>query len=122
MLIFGCIAKQRPSKPSKPSAENRSNQVSAPGEPYGNITDSLGWLRGMPSGQLPSDEVSRIFRMLGSESSPELPGQMPERVSMILAIKNFSKDTTPNNADSTLPVDPTDPPNTLVVLFGILVF
>lgn len=98
--------------------ENRSNQVSAPGEPYGNITDSLGWLRGMPSGELPSDEVSRIFRMLGSESSPELPGQMPERVSMILAIKNFSKDTTPNNADSTLPVDPTNPPNTLVVLFA----
>jgi hypothetical protein len=72
----------------------------------------------MPSGELPSDEVSKIFRMLGSESSPELPGQMPERVSMILAIKNFSKDTTPNTADSTLPVDPTDPPNTLVVLFA----
>ncbi|MBT4059245.1 MAG: hypothetical protein HOE69_02935 [Euryarchaeota archaeon] len=98
--------------------ENRSNLVAGPGEPYGNVTDSLGWLRGMPSGQLPQDEVSKIFRMLGSESSPELPGQMPERVSMILAIKNFSKDTTPNNADSTLPVDPTNPPNTLVVLFA----
>nr|MBC8437764.1 hypothetical protein [Euryarchaeota archaeon] len=98
--------------------ENRSNQVAGPGEPYGNITDSFGWLRGMPSGQLPEDEVQRIFRMLGSESSPELPGQMPERVSMILAIKNFTKDTTPNNDDSTLPVNPTDPPNSLVILFA----
>ncbi len=98
--------------------ENRSNQVSAPGEPYGNITDSLGWLRGMPSGELPQNHIQRIFRMLGSESAPELPGQMPERLSMILAIKNFSKDTTPNNADSTLPVDPTNPPNTLIIIFA----
>ncbi len=98
--------------------ENRSNQVSSSDGSYGNITDSVGWLRGMPSGQLPQNEVQRIFRMLGSESSPELPGQMPEQVSMILAIKNFSKDSTPNNADPTLPVDPTNPPNTLVVLFA----
>ena len=98
--------------------ENRSNQVSAPGEPFGNITDSIGWLRGMPSGELPQVEIQRIFRMLGSESSPELPGQMPERLSMILAIKNFSKDSTPNNEDSTLPVDPTNPPNTLIIIFA----
>jgi len=98
--------------------ENRSNQMNAPGEPYGNITDSLGWLRGMPSGELPQNEIQRIFRMLGSESAPELPGQMPERLSMILAIKNFSKDTTPNNPDSTLPVDPTNPPNTLIIIFA----
>ena len=98
--------------------ENRSNQVSAPGEPFGNITDSIGWLRGMPSGELPQNHIQRIFRMLGSESSPELPGQMPERLSMILAIKNFSKDSTPNNQDSSLPVDPTNPPNTLIVIFA----
>ena len=98
--------------------ENRSNQMKAPGEPFGNITDSLGWLRGMPSGELPQSHIQRIFRMLGSESSPELPGQMPERLSMILAIKNFSKDTTPNTPDSTLPIDPTNPPNTLIVIFA----
>ena len=98
--------------------ENRSNQTSGPGEPFGNVTESLGWLRGMPSGTLSEDEIERVFRMVGSESSPELPGQMPERVSMVLAIKNFSRDSTPNTADSTLPVDPTDPPQTLVCLFA----
>ena len=98
--------------------ENRSNQVAGADQPYGNITDSLGWLRGMPSGRLPDEEVRRVFRLVGSESSPELPGQMPERLSMILAIKNFSRDQTPNADDDTLPINPTDPPNTLVVLFA----
>jgi hypothetical protein len=95
--------------------ENRANQSEVPGEPFGNITDSLGWLRGMPSGTLSQQNIRRIFRMVGSEGSPELPGQMPERLSLILAIKNFSRDTTPNVNDPTLPVNPTEPPNSLVV-------
>jgi hypothetical protein len=96
--------------------ENRANLSAGPGEPFGNITDSRGWLRGMPAGTLSQQNIQRIFRMLGSAGSPELPGQVPERLSLILAIKNFSKDSTPNVDDQSMPVNPNDPPDSLVVI------
>ena len=95
--------------------EDRSNQSESPGGPYGNITDSLGWLRGMPSGTLSEEEIRRVFRLVGSESSSVLPGQMPTRLSAILAIKNFTRDQSPNADDDTLPVNPSEAPNTLIV-------
>ena len=70
----------------------------------------------MPAGSLSVDEIDRIFTMLGSKSSPELPGGQPEKLGMIIAIKNFSRDSTQNVDDSTLPVNPAFPPKTLVLI------
>ena len=61
-------------------------------------------------------EITRIFRMLGSSDEPELPGGKPSRLGMILGIKNFSRDTSPNEDDPTLPVNPADPPVSMILL------
>ena len=96
--------------------ENKAGEPVASGEPRGNSTDTIGWLRGMPAGSLSVDEIDRIFTMLGSKASPELPGGQPEKLGMIIAIKNFSRDSTQNVDDSTLPVNPAFPPKTLVLI------
>jgi hypothetical protein len=96
--------------------EDRSNYTEGAGQEYGNVTESLGWLRDLPSGTLTTNEIARTFRMLGSESSPALPGQLPSRLSFILGIKNFTRDTTPNVDDPTLPVNPAYPPDTLLLI------
>jgi len=97
--------------------ENKAGEpVDNSGEPRGNSTDTIGWLRGMPAGSLSSDEIDRIFTMLGSKSSPELPGGQPEKLGLIIAIKNFSRDSTQNVDDPTLPVNPAYPPKTLVLI------
>ena len=96
--------------------ENKAGEPVASGESRGNSTDTIGWLRGMPAGSLSVDEIDRIFTMLGSKSSPELPGGQPEKLGMIIAIKNFSRDSTQNVDDSTLPVNPAFPPKTLVLI------
>ena len=84
---------------------------------YGNTTDSLGWLRGMPEGSLSEGEIERVFRMLGSDDSQsELPGELPDRLGFIIGIKNFSRDTSQNVDDPTLPVNPANPPKTLILL------
>ena len=64
---------------------------------FGNSTDSLGWLRGMPAGTLSPQEIDRVFTMLGSRSSPELPGSQPDRLGSIIAVKNFSRDVDPES-------------------------
>ncbi|MED5486075.1 MAG: hypothetical protein VYB40_00015 [Candidatus Thermoplasmatota archaeon] len=96
--------------------ENKSNYRESASEPYGNVSETLVWLRGMPSGTLSPLEIERCFQMLGSASQPELPGQLPTRLSLILGIKNFTRDSTPNVDDPTLPINPQNPPNTLVLL------
>ncbi len=96
--------------------ENRSAYRESASDPYGNVTETLVWLRGMPSGTMTPMEIERCFQMLGSASQPELPGQIPNRLSLILGIKNFTRDSTPNVYDPTLPIDPQNPPNTLVLL------
>ena len=97
--------------------ENRSNLPSSESDGnYGNVTDSLGWFRGMPEGSMSPNEISRIFRMLGSENSPELPGGQPDRLGLIIGVKNFSRDTSPNVNDLTLPINPANPPNSLILL------
>ena len=97
--------------------ENRSNLPASESDgDYGNITDSLGWFRGMPEGSMSPGEISRIFRMLGSENSPELPGGQPERLGLIIGVKNFSRDTSPNVNDLTLPINPANPPKSLILL------
>ena len=97
--------------------ENRSNLPSSESDGnYGNVTDSLGWFRGMPEGSMSPNEISRILRMLGSENSPELPGGQPDRLGLIIGVKNFSRDTSPNVNDLTLPINPANPPNSLILL------
>ncbi|MEE2650130.1 MAG: hypothetical protein VX571_01295 [Candidatus Thermoplasmatota archaeon] len=97
--------------------ENRSNLPPSESDGnFGNVTDSKGWFRGMPAGSLSDNEISRIFRMLGSADSPELPGGLPEKLGLIIGIKNFTRDTSQNVDDPTLPINPAYPPNSLVVL------
>ncbi|MEL0268274.1 MAG: hypothetical protein VXA14_04125, partial [Euryarchaeota archaeon] len=86
---------------------------------YGNVTDSRGWFRGMPEGSLTTEEIDRTFTMLGSKSEPELPGSQPDRLGLIIAVKNFTRDTSQNVDDPTLPVNPAYPPKTLVLFRSI---
>ena len=99
--------------------EDRSNYAVSENR-VGNITDSSGWIRGMPAGTLASDEIDAIFTMIGSApSDANFPGQFPQRLSLIIAIKNYSSDETPNVNDSSLPVNPTDERwNSLILIAG----
>ncbi|MGB0329868.1 MAG: hypothetical protein ACPGCU_04530, partial [Candidatus Poseidoniaceae archaeon] len=97
--------------------EDRSNTLE--GGTFGNITDSRLWIRGIPSGTLPQEEINAIFTMIGeAPGSSNLPGDIPDRLSFILAIKNFSGDSTANENDLTLPVNPAAPPATLIMVAG----
>ena len=97
--------------------EDRSNTIE--GGTFGNTTDSKLWIRGIPSGTLPQEEINAIFTMIGeAPGSANLPGDIPERLSFILAIKNFSGDVTANENDLTLPVNPAAPPSTLIMVAG----
>lgn len=97
--------------------EDRSNTLE--GSSFGNTTDSRLWIRGIPSGTLPQEEINAIFTMIGeAPGSSNLPGEVPDRLSFILAIKNFSGDVTANENDLTLPVNPAAPPSTLIMVAG----
>ena len=96
--------------------EDRSN-IPEGDSPFGNITDSRSWIRGLPSGTMPTEEIAAIFTMIGEAPGSEgFPGNLPERLSLIIAIKNFSGDSTTNVNDPTLPINPAAPPNTLVAI------
>lgn len=97
--------------------EDRSN-YSEPGSPYGNITDASVIFRGLPSGSMPQDEINAIFTMLGAApNSADLPGKVPdERLSMIIAIKNFTRDNNDNVDDDTLPINPANPPASVILI------
>tara|TARA_B100000459_G_scaffold144698_1_gene107936 strand:- start:13389 stop:18071 length:4683 start_codon:yes stop_codon:yes gene_type:complete len=96
--------------------EDRSNTTEGD-SPFGNVTDSRSWIRGLPSGTLHPDEIAAVFTMIGEEpGGTDLPGDIPSRLSMIIAIKNFSGDSLNNVDDPTLPVNPANPPNTLVAI------
>ena len=97
--------------------EDRSNTLE--GNSFGNTTDSRLWIRGIPSGTLPQEEINAIFTMIGeAPGSSNLPGEVPDRLSFILAIKNFSGDVTANENDLTLPINPAAPPSTLIMVAG----
>ena len=100
--------------------EDRSNlpESQSDGE-FGNATDSYGWLRGMPEGSMSTDEIERIFRMLGSVGETELPGDIPSKLGFIIGIKNFTRDTSQNVNDPTLPVNPSNPPDSMILLRSI---
>lgn len=98
--------------------EDRSN-VPEGSSPFGNITDSRAWIRGLPSGSMHQDEIAAIFTMIGeAPGSVNLPGDIPDRLSLIIAIKNFTADSSGNVNDETLPINPASPPNTLVLVAG----
>ena len=98
--------------------EDRSN-VPEGDSPFGNITDSRLWIRGLPSGSLHDDEIAAIFTTIGeAPGSVNLPGDIPDRLSLIVAIKNFSGDNSNNVDDPTLPINPAQPPNTLFLIAG----
>ena len=101
--------------------ENRANVPEGDSQ-YGNITDARAWIHGLPSGSMPQDEINSIFTMIGeAPNSVNLPGEVPNRLSLIIAIKNFTGDNTQNVNDPTLPVNPVegpDRPNTLIAIVG----
>ncbi len=86
---------------------------------YGNTTDSMGWFRGMPAGSLTDNQIERVFRLLGSSDEPELPGSIPDRLGLIIGIKNFTRDSSQNVDDPTLPINPADPPESLIILRSV---
>jgi hypothetical protein len=98
--------------------EDRSN-VPEGDDPFGNITDSRLWIRGLPSGSLHPDEIAAIFTTMGeAPGSVNLPGEIPDRLSLMIAIKNFSADNSNNVNDPTLPLNPAEPPNTMLLIAG----
>ena len=79
--------------------EDRSEHVEAGGR-LGDITDSRGWVRDLPKGTLPQDEINAIFTMIGeAPGSTNFPGDMPNRLSMIISIKNFTSDNSINQTE-----------------------
>ena len=97
--------------------EDRSNTIE--GGTFGNTTDSKQWIRGLPYGTHPPEEINAIITMIGeAPGSVNLPGDIPDRLSFIIAIKNFSGDVTANENDLTLPVNPAAPPSTLIMVAG----
>jgi hypothetical protein len=99
--------------------EDRSAHIEEGGQ-FGNITDSRGWVRDMPKGTLPQEEIDAIFTLIGeAPGSSNLPGQMPNRLSLIISIKNYSADNSANVADSSLLLDPSDNRwNSLILIAG----
>jgi len=99
--------------------EDRSNHMEAGGR-LGNITDSRGWVRDLPKGTLPQEEINAIFTMIGeAPGSANLPGEMPNRLSMIISIKNFTADNSVNQAGNNLIIDPSDNRwNSLILIAG----
>ncbi len=97
--------------------EDRSNFPEGDAE-YGNVTDARLHLKGLPSGSMSQDEINALFTMLGAApGSSDLPGKVPaERLSMMIGIKNFSRDNDDNVDDPTLPVNPAHPPNSMIVI------
>ena len=99
--------------------EDRSKHIEAGGQ-FGNVTDSRGWVRDMPKGTMPQEEIDAIFTLIGeAPGSSNLPGQMPNRLSLIISIKNYTADTSANAADPTLVLDPSDNRwNSLILIAG----
>ena len=99
--------------------EDRSEHIEEGGK-FGNITDSRGWVRDMPKGTLPQEEIDAIFTLIGeAPGSSNFPGQMPNRLSLVISIKNYTADNSANVADSSLLFDPSDQRwNSLILIAG----
>ena len=100
--------------------ENRTGMFDEGGRP-GNVTDSVIILRGLPAEVFTEREMERIFCMIGNSpaaSTGGLPGQLPNRLTAVLLIKNMTRDVTPNSQDCEMPVDPTDPPDTVIAFLA----
>ena len=66
------------------------------------------------------DEINAIFTTIGEQpSSVDFAGNVPNRLGFIVAIKNFTGDSTANVNDATLPINPANPPNTLILIAGV---
>jgi hypothetical protein len=99
--------------------EDRSAHIEEGGQ-FGNITDSRGWVRDLPKGTLPQEEIDAIFTLIGeAPGSANLPGEMPNRLSLIISIKNYTADNSANIADGSLVFNPSDNRwNSLILIAG----
>ena len=99
--------------------EDRSAHIEEGGR-FGNVTDSRGWVRDMPKGTMPQEEIDAIFTLIGeAPGSTNFPGQMPNRLSLIISIKNYTADGSANVADPTLLFDPSNERwNSLILIAG----
>lgn len=99
--------------------EDRSAHIEEGGL-LGNITDSRGWVRDLPKGTLPQEEIDAIFTLIGeAPGSSNFPGEMPNRLSLIISIKNYTADLTSNVGDTSLILNPSDSRwNSLILIAG----
>jgi hypothetical protein len=99
--------------------EDRSRHIEEGGR-FGNITDSRGWVRDMPKGTLPQEEIDAIFTLIGeAPGSTNFPGEMPNRLSLIISIKNYTADNSVNADDGSLVFNPSDDRwNSLILIAG----
>ncbi len=99
--------------------EDRSRHIEE-GDRFGNITDSRGWVRDLPKGTLPQDEIDAIFTLIGeAPGSTNFPGEMPNRLSLIISIKNYTADNSVNTNDNGLIFNPSDDRwNSLILIAG----
>jgi len=99
--------------------EDRSRHLEEGGR-FGNITDSRGWVRDLPKGTLPQEEIDAIFTLIGeAPGSTNFPGDMPNRLSLIISIKNYTADNSVNTDDSSLVFNPSDDRwNSLILIAG----
>jgi len=99
--------------------EDRSRHIEEGGR-FGNITDSRGWVRDMPKGTLPQEEIDAIFTLIGeAPGSTNFPGDMPNRLSLIISIKNYTADNSVNSNDDSLVFNPSDDRwNSLILIAG----
>ncbi len=99
--------------------EDRSNHIESGGR-FGNITDSRGWVRDLPKGTMSQEEINAIFTMIGeAPGSSNLPGEMPNRLSLIISIKNYTADDSVNINDDSLILNPRDDRwNSLILIAG----
>lgn len=110
---------ERPADLTMQYHENRTG-VQEPGSTRpGNVTDSLVVLRDLPHGSFTNSQMDRIFCMLGNDPNDiSFPGSTPTRLSMVLAMKNMTRDLTENSATCDMPIDPRSAPDTIVAFLA----
>ena len=57
---------------------------------FGNISDARIWIRGLPSGSLPQEEINALFTMIGeAPGSINLPGDVPKSLVLVHRHQEF---------------------------------
>ena len=99
--------------------EDRSGLTRTDGSgEFGNTTEARGWLRGLPGDSFNEQEIDRLFRQIGAspDGPTPLPGSLPKNLGMFIGVKNWTADPTRHDSDPSLPIDPANPPDSLIMI------